>query len=151
VLEAQIEDELLGMLHRDGSNFCYEGKVAFEDREIKLSLTPADRFDSKRADISLPINRARTVVLALQQYAVMATDHATRELLPAANDEWLADGDETISEDDFRRSLVLAEIMFDENGGVTFWIDEAGDRFGGHFVEVRLDGADQFVSADLLG
>ena len=151
MLEARIHDDVLGLLTRDKSTFCYQGKVQIDSREVGISLTPAERFDAKRVDIATALTRAPGVVSQLSAYAAMAIEHATREMLPEANGEWLLEDEEPISEEKFRNGLRLTELMFGEDGSVVFWIHDTEDCFGGHFIEVGLDRDDRRINVDLMG
>lgn len=144
-----FEDEVLGALKYDKRLDWMTGSTESEGRAIRLSLYLNDGFYEDA------LLRARQVIPNLHTHAAAAKDYAVAELLELKNDEW-ADEDEdgnpekALTAEEFKARMKLTSIVFSAEGRVTFYHDD-GDLFGGHCIEVRMNGADQFYHADIPG
>jgi hypothetical protein len=72
------------------------------------------------------------------------------ELLEGKNEDWLRDGEEPLSEQDFRRRLTLDAIEVDPDGDVELLIEDDG-MFWGHQIIVNLDSAYRITRVNLEG
>ena len=76
-------------------------------------------------------------------------DYAVQELLMLKNENWLEEGQDTITPVEFKKLMKLQSIVFYPDGDFNFWYDD-GDLFWGHSIAIsgNLEG---LKDADIPG
>jgi len=77
-------------------------------------------------------------------------DYLVTKLLPLKNDSWIGQGEDEITEEQFKEKIELSSITVQEDGSYEFANDD-GDLFMGHALVVTGNLADGPDRADLEG
>ncbi len=140
-----LEDKVLGRLvWKDNANW-YSAEIEQGDAVVSVCLQ-RDAAGSLEASL----DRARKVVRSLRKYTRLARKHAAERLLQVMNEHWLDEGEKPLTSAAFQKRMTLTSIVFDEEGGTTFYHDD-GNLFLGHTIHVSLDAEDNCIDAHFSG
>ena len=140
-----IEHKTLGELRYNSELEWYEGRVPFQESLISISLSTDDQ-----GDVTSSLERAVEVTASMETYAEKARGYAAERLLGLKNESWLDEGEAQVTADQFERLMKLESIVFESDGGATFYHDD-GDLFWGHSIQVTMSSEDRFIDADIPG
>ena len=125
----------------DASADRYESTVEIDGESVWVRVSSA-AFDDKA--------RLEEVIAVVTRENDRLLDAVVDDLLEDKNDSWLEDGEDPLTEAEFRRKLKVAAINIGPGGEVELLLDESG-MFWGHVLTVRLDSEFQVVRVNLEG
>jgi hypothetical protein len=158
-----LEDEQLGRLPWSDRLGQYCGKVllpAGANRGILERI--ASVFSRNQCEIEFAIEedtdgniqpalkRAKTLAGKLQEYEQAAKEYAVARLLDLKNEFWCDAGEKPTNAKQFRARMTLASIVAKCDGGIVMYFHDGG-LFAGHWVQIDMNAADEFVHADIPG
>lgn len=138
-------DAVLGTLVFERGLDRFSGRVLWRGQLVEIDLGARNR---ERLPDCITI--ARTLIRDQAEWHDRTRDFAVKELLSPKNENWLDEGEEELTADDFRKRLTLSSLTLDPDGNFTFWFDDGG-LFFGHSVTVSGTFADGFERADIQG
>ena len=119
----------------DPETETFETLISIDDAEVPVSLVDVDESNKEKATWLFD-----KVITWLGSNLVDAVQFAAQELTGLKNDEWLAAGEEAMTEEGFMDALELGDMTIYEDGSCTLYF-HGGDLFPGHIIEVDV-GAD---------
>ncbi|WP_169981432.1 DUF2262 domain-containing protein [Tautonia rosea] len=140
-----LTDDVIGPLRYDERLDWYGGEWRDEAGSVEFSLNLDDDEGVEPA-----LARARQVLKALAGYTNGAKEYAVSRLLGLKNESWVSEDEQCVTPDEFKGRMTLQSIVFEADGEVTFYHHD-GDLFGGHSIEIGMDGNDVFFHADIPG
>jgi hypothetical protein len=75
---------------------------------------------------------------------------AAKKLLGILNENWLGEGEEELSAEQFKSKIKLESISIESDGNFEFWYEDDG-LFGGHAIKVGGDFSDGPKDAGIEG
>jgi hypothetical protein len=138
-------DPVLGTLVFDRGLEHFSGRVLWRGQLVEINLDV-----SKRELLPQIITIARTLIRDQAEWHDRSREFASKELLSLKNENWLDEGEEELTADDFRKRLTMSSLTLDPDGSFTFWFDDCG-LFFGHTVAVSGTLPGGFESADIHG
>jgi len=138
-------DPVLGTLSFDRGLEHFSGRVLWRGQLVEISLDV-----SKCERLPECITIARILIRDQAEWHDRSREFASKELLSLKNENWLDEGEEELTADDFRKRLTMNSLTLDPDGSFTFWFDDGG-LFFGHAVAVSGTLAGGFESADIHG
>ncbi len=139
------QDDLLGSLRYDRISKCYTNSISWMNGETKINL-PAANPDEPDAVLAAAHILYKDQTLWDQRIV----DYLVTKLLPLKNDSWIGQGEDEITEEQFKEKIELSSITVQEDGSYEFAYDD-GDLFMGHALVVTGNLADGPDRADLEG
>lgn len=137
--------EAVGTFTFDEPTQSFIASYPAAQRSIDIRLGSNDRGE---AIAMMPI--VRSLVTRLDDVDRQARGFAAERLLSLKNAEWLADGEDPVSRDQFVSRLSLESVSFHKSGDLTTWY-AAGDLFFGHTVAVYLNAKEEPIRAAIEG
>lgn len=119
----------------------YEAAVEIGAAQVAVRVA-REAFEDRSVIVELVAVVAREVGRVL--------DQVVDELLEDKNDDWLSDGESSLSKQDFRRGLTLQAIELGPGGEIELAIDDDG-IFWGHELTVALDADYRIARVNLEG
>lgn len=138
-----LVDELLGSLEWDDNLSWYNAEVHVGDSTFEICLNPQSGTDASRA-----LSRARDIVNDFDRYRTLVAEYAVDNLLDLKNGNWLEEGEQRLSREQFKARMKLESITVYPDGAVTFWHSDGG-LFRGHSIQVCIDSDDKCTSTDI--
>lgn len=140
-----IATDRFGNLTLDRSLNMFEGEAIWNGTRVRLC------FDTDGSqDVSRGLKVAERLWDDEKSWKQRIEDHAIANLLTLRNEDWLQDGEATLTSNEFRGRMKLMTISIDRDGGLEFWHDD-GDLFGGHSILVSGSIDDGPTEADIAG
>jgi hypothetical protein len=142
---ALISTSRFGDLTLDRSVDWYEGRVEWNGEQIKISFeTDVDK------SITEGLATAEKLWLAQADWKQKVEAFATQVLLPLKNDNWLDEGENPLTTEQFKSRMTLESIQINRGGKFEFWHND-GDLFWGHSIQVSGSLKDGLESARIPG
>jgi hypothetical protein len=136
-------DAVLGTLTFDRGLGRFSARVMWRGQLVDFDLAAAGH-------LSECIAFAHTLIRDQAEWHDRTRDFAVKELRTLKNENWLDEGEDEVTADDFRKLLTLSSVSVDPEGNVSFWFDD-GDLFWGHSVVVSGTFAHGCESAEIHG
>jgi hypothetical protein len=141
----KFKDKTFGTFVLDRRVDWYEGRAAWNGRKVRLSLAAHEQAEVERA-----LRVARTLWRAQKTWRAKVLAYAVRHLLPLKNDNWLDDGERSLTAKQFQARMKLNSITVSPDGSFEFWHDD-GDLFCGHAIQISGTLAKGLCGADIPG
>jgi hypothetical protein len=150
-LPLRIEDDVLGELTRQASDTVFEGAVTHAGEQVPVQVSA-----NGKAEVTASLGQARMIVADLDAYVARAKAYAVEALLELKNDNWLDEGEEELTPEEFQAPMALSYIWCDDEGDATFVFGDGVSQdfdglFLGHSIAIDMSSTGEFVSANLWG
>lgn len=133
-MKQSVSDSTLGELRFNKKRECYEGAIPTAEGALSFTLA----VDGE--PLAAALTNARAAVKNLDDLLVRARDAVVAKMLPLKNESWLDEGEEVLTEDQFRKRVSLKSLEALGSGMLTLSFAD-DDMFGGHAVQLTV-GAD---------
>lgn len=144
--DPDIDDPILGPLHRNEDYGYYEGTFGTGDEAISVSLYPGDD-----GDLTQTLDWARRICADFPRVRKAAEDYLVARLLDVKNADW-PDDDGPLTEEQFRSRIdpVGVELSTGPGGYATFYFG-CDEMFTDHGLSASMDQDGNWFSAGLDG
>jgi hypothetical protein len=140
-----VANDRFGDLTLNRSLGWFEAETEWNDAPVRLSLRAAD---TERLTQVLPVAEKLWSDGAIWNKRV--EDYAVEKLLRVKNDNWLEDGDQPLTSEEFKSHMSLDSITVDSDGSFEVWYSD-GDLFWGHSILIRGSLEEGLYQADIAG
>lgn len=140
-----FEDAMFGIFTLDRRVNWYEAKIPWGLTNIRLHLETNDPEELKRT-----LTYAHTLWDSRESWTERMVNFAAKKLLGILNENWLGDGEEELSAEQFKSKIKLESISIESDGNFEFWYEDDG-LFGGHAIKVGGDFSDGPKDAGIEG
>jgi hypothetical protein len=140
-----IKDTVLGDFVLDRSVKWFRGNPFWGGNKIHLELEVGEE-----GRVGSALEVARKLWKSEETWNVRVLDYAASKLLQIKNESWLADGESSLSDKEFKRRMKLETIAVSPDGSFEFWYND-GDMFGGHAILIRGSLKDGLKDAEIEG
>jgi hypothetical protein len=138
-------DLVLGELSLNKTVGWYEGHVAWCGRQVELALPP-----DGSGDVAAAVATMKSLLQDQSGWKRKNEDYAVNTLLELKNENWLDEGEEEVTKEEFASRMVLESIIAYPDGEYEFWYSD-GDLFWGHSILVSGDLKSGPNDADIPG
>lgn len=124
----EIEHPQLGTFVLDKSVDWFEGTVPWMGTAMSVSVSLDEQESPQPGFKTIEALCADTA-----HWSKKITDYAVAELLPLKNENWLDEGQQSLSPEEFIEAMELISITVYPDGEFEFWHND-GDLFWGHSI-----------------
>jgi len=114
-----------------------EGRIVSGTKDVELSLEVVDE-----AALASQLEHGERLVTGIVELERRANQFLVEKMLRLKNEGWLREGEQPLSEDEFRKRITLGRLDIGDGGSATLIFDD-DDVFWGHYLtaDLRPDGA----------
>ena len=120
--------------------------VTEQDKKILLDI----KVLKKENALEKKIEFCNAIVEWFKKNAHAVKEFAAEEMLELKNDNWLEEGEEELTEEEFVKKMEINSVFIDTDNAVSLYYDD-GDMFWGHAIVVQLDKSLDFKYASIEG
>ena len=135
--ESTLHDSFFGQLTLNRLLDSFE--VTMNDIEFSFANTTLEQ-------LSLNLRKTEQLIRSLQEIS----DLMTADMLKLKNKNWLEDGEDELSKNEFQKEISILGININEDGGVDIYYN-ANDLFSGHEIETTLDHEHHYEGSKIIG
>jgi len=125
-----FDDPMFGTFTLDRRINWFIGKAAWKGGEIKINLEGKETRAVRAA-----LKTAQALWQSQTEWDQRVRDYAVMRLLERKNDDWLGEGEDEVSSDQFKARMKLESVTTRPDGEFDFWFDD-GNLFWGHAIQI---------------
>jgi len=140
-----FDDPMFGTFTLDRRIDWFSGKAVWNGTPVKIHL------DGKETnEVEAALKTARALWQSQADWDKRVRDYAVQQLLARKNDDWLGEGEEEVSPEQFKARMKLQSITVRQDDGFEFF-HEDGDLFWGHAIQISGSLSKGLTGADTPG
>lgn len=143
-MKQSVTDSTLGELRFNKKRECYEGAITTAEGALAFTLA----VDGE--PLAAALTNARSAVRDLDALVVRARDAVVAKMLPLKNASWLVEGEEMLTEDQFRKRVSLKSLEALGSGMLTLCFGD-DEMFGGHALLLTVGADGRLWEPELFG
>jgi hypothetical protein len=140
-----FDDPMFGTFTLDRRINWFSGKGVWNGTPVKIHLDGKETNEAQAA-----LKTARALWQSQGDWDQRVRDYAVRQLLARKNDDWLGEGEEEVSPEQFKARMKLQSITVRQDDEFEFFHDD-GDLFWGHAIQISGSLSKGLTGADTPG
>lgn len=127
-LQQPFEVPTIGTFTLDACRFSTDALWLGQKISLFLSVT-------RSSELEVALNVARTLWQDQEGWGQRVLDYAVQELLPKKNEDWLEEGEDKFTAEEFAACLALDAVSINPDGSFDFWYQD-GQLFSGRYIQI---------------
>jgi hypothetical protein len=125
-----FDDPMFGTFTLDRRINWFSGKATWNGAVVEIHLD-----GNESSEVQAALKTARALWQSQADWDQRVRDYAVQQLLARKNDDWLGEGEEEVSPEQFKARMKLQSITVRQDDEFEFF-HEDGDLFWGHAIQI---------------